>query len=80
MSKAGQDVKKMQSEDANTHFSNNSETEIEKTSNRKPTGSNEINTKTYKKQKQVPSWRPLKRLVYSLSNQNANRFVTIIEA
>ena len=59
MSKSGQEVKKMESEDPNASFSKNSETEREKTSNRKPTGSNEVNTKTYKKRKQVPSWRPL---------------------
>jgi hypothetical protein len=60
MSKAGQEVKKMQSEDVNASFSDNSETERERTSNRKPTGSNEKNSKTYKKRKQIPSWRPLK--------------------
>jgi hypothetical protein len=51
MSKAGQQVKKMQSEDVNASFSDNSETEREKTSNRKPTGSNERNPKTYKRRK-----------------------------
>ena len=60
MSKAGQEVKKLESEDPNAHFSNNSETEREKTSNRKPTGTNETDTKTYRKRKQIPSWRPLK--------------------
>lgn len=60
MSKVGQEVKKMQSEDVNASFSKNSETEREKTSNRKPTASNEINSKTYKKRKEIPSWRPLK--------------------
>jgi hypothetical protein len=60
MSKAGQQVKKMQSEDINASFSDNSETEREKASNRRPTGSNERNPKTYKKKKEIPSWRPLK--------------------
>jgi hypothetical protein len=60
MSKVGQEVKKMQSEDVNASFSDNSETEREKTSNRKPTGSNEGNSKTYKKRREIPSWQPLK--------------------
>lgn len=60
MSKAGQEVKKLQFEDPNASFSDGSETEREKTSNRKPTGSNGTKQKTYKKRKQVPSWRPLK--------------------
>jgi hypothetical protein len=60
MSKAGQEIKKLESEDLNAHFSNNSESEREKTSNRKPTGTNESDTKTYKKRRQILSWRPLK--------------------
>lgn len=60
MSKVGQEVKKMQSEDINASLSENSETEREKTSNRKPTGSNEIKSKTYKKRNEISSWRPLK--------------------
>lgn len=43
----------MQSEDVNASFSDNSETEREKTSNRNPTGPKDTNPK------EIPSWRPL---------------------
>jgi len=37
-------------------FARNSETEIEKTSNRSQTGSKDTNPKTYKRGKEIPSW------------------------
>jgi hypothetical protein len=54
LSKAGQTAEKMQKEDVNASFSNNSETEREKSSTRKPTGAQEREPKTYKKRKDIP--------------------------
>jgi hypothetical protein len=59
MSKARQDQQKIESQDLNA-FSDNSETEREKTSVRKPTGSDVREQKNYKRRKNVPSWQPLK--------------------
>ncbi len=60
MSKVRREIKEMESHDLNVSFSDNSETEREKTSIRKATGSNETSPKKYKRRKQVPYWRPLK--------------------
>ncbi|HET6727263.1 MAG TPA: hypothetical protein VFH19_04450 [Nitrososphaeraceae archaeon] len=49
MSKVGQELKEMESHDLNASFSDNSETEREKTSIRKATGFNETSPKNYKK-------------------------------
>lgn len=54
MSKAGQTAEKMQTQDINASFSNNSETEREKSSIRKPTGAQDREPKTYKKRKDIP--------------------------
>jgi hypothetical protein len=44
----------MESNDVNTSFSKNSETEREKSSIRKPTGAQDKEPKTYKKRKEIP--------------------------
>jgi hypothetical protein len=54
MSKAGQNAEKMESDDVNSSFSNNSETEREKSSIRKPTGAQDKEPKTYKNRKEIP--------------------------
>jgi hypothetical protein len=54
MSKAEQKAEKMESQDVNASFSNNSETEREKSSIRKPTGAQDREPKTYKKRKDIP--------------------------
>ena len=54
MSKAGQTAEKMTKQDVNASFSNNSETEREKSSIRKPTGAQDREPKTYKKRKDIP--------------------------
>jgi hypothetical protein len=54
MSKAGHTAEKMQTQDINASFSNNSETEREKSSIRKPTGAQYSKPKTYKKRKDAP--------------------------
>ena len=54
LSKAGQTAEKMQEQDVNASFSNNSETEREKSSVRNPTGAQSKETKTYKKRKDIP--------------------------
>lgn len=54
MSKAGQLAEKMQAQDVNASLSKNSETEREKSSIRKPTGSESRDAKSYKKRKDLP--------------------------
>ena len=60
MSKPAQEEQKMESQDLNASFSDNSETEREKTSVRRPTGLDDRKPKNYKRRKSVPSWQPLK--------------------
>jgi hypothetical protein len=60
MSKAGQNAEKIESHDVNAFFSSNSETEREKSSKRRPTGTQDREPKNYRKKKDVPSSRPFK--------------------
>jgi hypothetical protein len=55
MSKAGQDATKLESEDLNASFSSNSETERERSSNRRPTAGQAHETKHFKKRSEIPS-------------------------
>lgn len=54
MSKAGQVAEKMSAQDVNASISKNSETEREKSSVRKPTGTEDREPKTFKKTKDLP--------------------------
>jgi hypothetical protein len=53
LSKAGQEAEKMQAQDVNASFSSNSETEREKSSKRKPTGTKDREPKIYRKRKDI---------------------------